>query len=60
MKKPGNIMKESLLKAVANEEDKDEELDWATESSTLKTTLKWLLEADLLELYRREERNLIQ
>ena len=45
-----------MLKTLANEEDKDEQLDLATESSTLKR----LLEADFLELYRREKRDLIQ
>ena len=40
---------------MANEEDKNE-LDLATESSTI----KWMLKADLLELHKREERDLIQ
>ena len=47
---------ESLLKALANEEGKDEQLALAPESCNL----KWMLKADLLELCRSEERDLIQ
>ena len=45
-----------MLKALANEEAKDEQLALASESSNL----KWMLKADLLELYRSEERDFIQ
>ena len=41
-----------MLKTLANEEDKDEQPDLALESRTQ----KWLVEADILELYKREER----